>query len=165
MEKLILVGCPPLEDKYVDEITNRRLCNLSERDCCTFNGIKDDITCDKDMQIMRALVEKADNVCPLKNSHSKFTKLDGEMYSKVWSEAVKMRREGRLLSVFQNIECKIYLIHGENDPHPITGIVYPLLHQNIDYETYILPKCGHSPFEEKYANENFFEIVKNIILR
>jgi len=59
---------------------------------------------------------------------------------------------------------KIYLIHGENDPHPITGNVYPFLQQNVDCETYILPKCGHSPFEEEHANERFFEIVKNIIL-
>ena len=164
VEKLILVGCPPLEDKYVDEITNRRLCNLSKKDRCTFNRIKDDITCNEDMLIMQALIEKADNVCLLKTSHARSTSIDGKMYSQVWSEAAKMRHEGRLLSAFSNIACKIYLIHGENDPHPITGIVYPLLHQNIDCETYILPKCGHSPFEEEYANERFFEIVKNIIL-
>jgi len=164
VDKLILVGCPPLEDKYVDEITNRRLCNLSEKDRHTFNRIKDDITCSEDMLTMQALIEKADNVCLLKNGLPKSTNLDGKMYSQVWSEATKMRHERRLLSAFSNIECKIYLIHGENDPHPITGIVYPLLQQNVDCETYILPKCGHSPFEEKHTNEIFFETVKSIIL-
>lgn len=164
VEKLILVGCPPLEDKYVDEITNRRLRNLSEKDRCTFNRIKDDITCSENLLTMQALIEKADNVCLLKSGQPKSTNLDGKMYSQVWSEAAKMRYERRLLSAFSNIECKIYLIHGENDPHPIIGIVYPLLQQNIDCKTYILPKCGHSPFEEEYANERFFEIVKNIIL-
>ena len=91
VEKLILVGCPPLEDKYVDEITNRRLCNLSETDRYTFNRIKNDIACNEDMLIMQALVEKADNVCLLKSSQSKSTTLDSKMYSQVWAEATKMR--------------------------------------------------------------------------
>lgn len=164
VEKLILVGCPPLEDKYAEEITDRRLQNLPEEDRCIFTRIKDDISCDEDMRTMQALIAKSDNWCLRGDCRQISQIIDSKMYSQVWPEAAMMRHEGKLSSAFRDIKCRIYLIHGENDPHPIAGVVTPLLDLGIDFEAHILPGCGHSPFEEEQAGERFFGIAKDIIL-
>lgn len=161
-EKLVLVGCPPLKDKYVREITDRRLNNLSCEDCVTFHQLKD-ITCNSDMKKMQSLIEKSDNYCLFETEQAQPLKCDSKMYSMIWPEAAKLRSNGALLTAFSNIKCKIYLIQGEVDPHPANGVIIPLSQIGVDCRTYILPQCGHSPFRERYANMDFYNALINII--
>ena len=59
--------------------------------------------------------------------------------------------------------CKIYLIQGTYDPHPVKGVMIPLEDNNVPCEVYVLKKCGHSPFMEKYAKDEFYNILNEII--
>ena len=90
-------------------------------------------------------------------------KTDSQMHNVIWKEAAKLRTSGKLLASFKNIKNKIVLIQGEIDPHPAKGIIIPLQENGIECETYILEKCGHSPFMEKYAKEDFYKILLAII--
>lgn len=74
-----------------------------------------------------------------------------------------MRTNGELLKAFRNIKSKMYLIQGESDPHPAKGVTIPLQENGIPCETYILAKCGHSPFMEKYARDEFYYILVRIM--
>ena len=58
---------------------------------------------------------------------------------------------------------EVYLIQGESDPHPVKGVMIPLQENGVPCETYILEKCGHSPFMEKYAKDEFYKILMQII--
>ena len=90
-------------------------------------------------------------------------KTDSEMHNAIWSEAAKLRTDGKLLEAFKRIQCKICLIQGVYDPHPVKGVTMPLQENNVPCETYILEKCGHSPFMEKYAKDEFYNILKGIM--
>lgn len=37
-------------------------------------------------------------------------KTDNEMYNRIWNEATKLRTNGELLTAFQNIQSKLFLI-------------------------------------------------------
>ena len=84
------------------------------------------------------------------------------MHNLIWSEAAKLRTDGKLLEVFQKIDSKIFLIQGQNDPHPAKGVMIPL-QKNVSCEAYVLEKCGHSPFMEKYVKDEFYSIFEEIL--
>ena len=163
VENLILIGSGPLEDKYVAEIGTRRFENLSEEDSAIFQRLINNQATDEDMAKIPKVFEKSDNYCLENRDMHKADKTDSQMHNMVWEEAAKLRTTGKLLSSFKNIKNKIVLIQGENDPHPARGVMIPLEENGIECEIYILEKCGHSPFMEKYAKEDFYRILLGII--
>lgn len=163
IERIILIGSGPLEDKYVSEIGARRFKNLSEKDGEIFKRLIDNQATDEDMKKISKVFEKSDNYCLENKDLHRADKTDSQMHNIIWEEAAKLRTNGKLLTSFKQIKSKIVLIQGEIDPHPARGIIIPLQENGVECETYILEKCGHSPFMEKYAKENFYKILLEII--
>ena len=163
IDRIILVGSGPLEDKYVSEIGARRFQNLPKEDGAIFQRLIDNQATDEDMEKIPNIFEKSDNYCLENREKHKADKSDSEMHNKVWSEAAGLRTSGELLTSFKNIKSKIFLIQGEIDPHPVKGVTIPLQENDVPCETYILEKCGHSPFMEKYAKDEFYKILIQII--
>lgn len=163
IEHVILIGSGPLEDKYVSEIGTRRFQNLSEEDGAIFQRLIDNQATDEDMKKIPNILEKSDNYCLEGREKHMADKTDSEMHNKVWSEAAKLRTGGKLLASFKNIKSKIYVIQGQVDPHPAKGVTIPLQENGISCETYVLEKCGHSPFMEKYAKNEFYKILIEVI--
>ena len=62
-KNIILVGCPPLADKYVKEISLRRLQNLSDKESKIFERMIDNVATDEDMKKIPSILEKSDNYC------------------------------------------------------------------------------------------------------
>lgn len=164
IKSVILIGCGPLEDQYVSEIGSRRLQNLTDEDSAIFQRLISNQATDEDMEKIPRILDKSDNYCLENREKHRADKADSEMHNKVWSEAAKLRTSGELLASFKNIKSKLYLIQGELDPHPVKGVTLPLQNNNIPCETYILEKCGHSPFMEKYAKEEFYKILMQAII-
>lgn len=161
-ENVVLVGCPPLEDRYVSAVTSRRIRNLSGMDQDIFRRLAANRASDEDMGKIPQILEQSDNYCLDCSEMPENVEADSEMYNRVWSEAAALRTNGELLAVFQRIQSRLYLIQGESDPHPAEGVTGPLKEKGIPCETHILQKCGHSPFQEKYAKEEFYRILLQI---
>lgn len=162
-DNVILVGSGPLEDKYVSEIGARRSQNLSEENNAIFQRLINNQATKEDMEKIPAVFDQSDNYCLENRELHKADETDNEMHNRVWSEAAKLRTNGDLISAFKNIKSKLYLIQGEKDPHPAKGVIIPLQENGVECEAYILEKCGHSPFMEKYAKEEFYKILLQII--
>ena len=116
------------------------------------------------MKRISLVFQKSDNYCLQDGELHKADKVDSEMHNSIWSEAAGLRTSGKILDSFRRIKCKLYLIQGATDPHPVNGITVPLQEIRVACETYVLDKCGHSPFMEKYAKDKFYEILYQIIL-
>jgi len=162
-KNMILVSCPPLTDQYVKEISLRRLRNLSDEESKIFQRMIDRVATDEDIKKIPGILEKSDNYCLESREKLIADEADHEMYNRIWNEAAKLRTTGELLTAFKNIQSKLFLIQGSFDPHPVEGVVEPLEENGIPCQTYILEKCGHSPFMEKYAKEKFYDILQAII--
>ena len=162
-KNIILVGCPPLEDTYVREISSRRLQNLSGEERKIFQRMLDCAATDEDMKKIPDILEKSDNYCIETSEKNIAYKADHEMYNRIWDEAAKRRTNGELLNAFKNIQSKLFLIQGACDPHPVEGVTKPLEENGIPCQTYILEKCGHNPFMEKYAKEKFYDVLQALI--
>lgn len=158
-EKIILVGCAPLEDKYVKDISERRKKNLGEADRAALQRFTEHSGAE-DMRNILEILKKTDDYRPLEDEAPL---ADSAMYNSVWSEAAEARASGKLLSAFGRIKCKIIIIHGAEDPHPVDGVLLPLRNAGVPFEAHILDRCGHSPFREKYAKDIFYRILRDNI--
>lgn len=161
--RLILVGSGPLEDKYVSEIGRRRLQNLSEEDGAVFQRLVSNQATDEDMQRIPKVFEHSDNYCLTEREAHRADRTDSEMHNRVWSEAARMRSSGELMEAFRKIQCRIYLLQGDSDPHPVDGVIIPLRENGVECESHVLSRCGHSPFMEAYAKDVFYRILTEII--
>lgn len=165
VNKLILIGCAPLEVQYVGQIDTRRKNNLTATEGREFDQLiyllESAVGTDKGSVLRRlaVLADKSDyyDRQELVTDASDALQPDGVMYSKIWSEAAKLRESGELITSFRKITCPVTLIQGADDPHPYNGITEPLATSPV--KSYIIDKCGHTPWKEKQASKRFFEIL------
>lgn len=57
-KNIVLVGCPPLADKYVKEISLRRLRNLSDEERKIIQRVTDNVATGEDMTKIPGILEK-----------------------------------------------------------------------------------------------------------
>ncbi len=83
-----------------------------------------------------------------------------EVNDKVWSDFKVLRdTPGFLESEFAKIRMPVVVIHGEYDPHPIEGIRPFLRSVLLDVKFHILSNCGHYPWIERRARDQFFQLL------
>jgi pimeloyl-ACP methyl ester carboxylesterase len=173
VKKLVLVAGGPFEAKYTAGIDAERLNRLSEADRIEFLNLADIINdpagLDKDKSLARlgALAAKADsfNALPLpRYEPPEGMGVSEEINRKVWAEAKKLRVSGELLETGKKIECPVIAIHGDYDTHPAEGVKAPLSSVLKDFKFILLEKCGHEPWMEKYARDEFFRVLRREIL-
>jgi len=169
INKLILVGSGPFEEKYADDLDATRKSRLSQKESeeysRTLKKLKDPNIAVKDNMIARLgqLVAKTDNYCLAESAIENMGEIsaDGDTYQLVWDEAAAMRKSGELLAIVSEIKCSVVAIHGDYDPHPIEGVKIPLEKNLKNFKVIMLNKCGHSPWKEKYAKDEFLKLLKN----
>ena len=51
-------------------------------------------------------------------------------------------------------------IHGDYDPHPAEGVQKPLSALIEEFRFVLLKKCGHTPWLERQAQEEFYKVLE-----
>ena len=167
IKKLILVGSGPYEEKYAAKIQEIRLNRLSEEERIEFESVfrtlNDPMTENKDIVFARlgALASKADAYDP-KIDNSEEIDCQAEIFQSVWSDAAELRSSGQLLELAKHIKCPVVAIHGDYDPHPAEGVQKPLSDILKSFRFVLLRNCGHKPWIERQAKDEFFRILKKI---
>ena len=170
VQQLILVGCAPFDDCYVPQIVQRRRERLSKKQRCRFNQVTEALDSPglaptvKTVLLseLQELVKQTDHYRPLASTTMvSFPK--GQLYSAIWSEAVKLRNNKTFYRILSQLSCPVSLIHGKYDPHPIDGVTTPLDSCGVKYRLFLLDQCGHFPFLEQYAVSSFYGIVKQLV--
>lgn len=94
---------------------------------------------------------------------------DGALFQRLVNKQATDEDMKRIPVLFEKsdnyLKSNLFIIQGSDDPHPAKGVIQPLEENGVECETYILEKCGHSPFMEKYAKEKFYEILFRIIVK
>lgn len=168
VNKLFLISSGPLEEKYVGEISQRRASRLSAEEHLEYQAILRKLSAEsgseKDVYLKKLgeLTSKSDNY-DIENQafeHGRTIKVDGAQYQSVWYEGVRLRKQGVLLKAALSLSIPIVIIHGAEDPHPPEGVIDPLRKKSKYVTSYVLDRCGHHPWKEKYAKERFWQIIR-----
>jgi pimeloyl-ACP methyl ester carboxylesterase len=91
--------------------------------------------------------------------------VQGDTFQKVWKDAAELRRSGRLLELGRRILCPVVAIHGDYDPHPPEGVEKPLVVILKDFRFIMLKSCGHTPWIERKAKDDFYRILREELTR
>lgn len=147
------------------KIHETRLNRLSEEERVEFESIfrtlGDLAIEDKESVFARlgALASKADTYDREMDRPEKID-LRADIFQSVWPEAAKLRSSGQLLELAKHIKCPVVAIHGDYDPHPAEGVQTPLSGILKSFRFILLKHCGHKPWIERQAKEEFFRILK-----
>ena len=170
VKKLILISSGPFEEKYAADITAERLNRLSENERVgvfkLIDVINGDAAGEKDQAMARfgETMAEADTYAPLPpETEPEPMPASEEINRKVWAEAQQLRVSGELLEMGWKIKCPVVAIHGDYDPHPAEGVKAPLSRVLKDFRFILLKKCGHEPWREKYARQEFFKVLRDEI--
>ena len=165
VEKLILVGSGPFEARYAGQIYATRLSRLSEEERGDFEAcverLADPAAGGKNTALARlgALVSRAD-AYDLDPAGAGAVQFRADVYERVWPEASDLRHSGRLLALVDEIQCPVVAIHGDHDPHPAEGVEAPLAGRLAEFRMILLARCGHSPWLERWAREEFYRVLR-----
>lgn len=166
VKAMVWIGCPPLEESYAALINQRRLANLSKQEgkqlLQALAALEKSAPAAQAhaLQTVNELCQKADFVCPVFEEQEDIPAPDEKAFSAVWPQAATLRAKGTLLKAAQLISCPLTLIHGQQDPHPPQGVSAPLTRLGISFNEVILPRCGHTPWTEKYAQADFLRVLQ-----
>ena len=170
VEKLILVGSAPYEEKYASKIMDTRMSRLGENErneaLSLMEAFNDPATQNKNSLMARfgKLISKADSYDPMPHD-DEILEYQYELSQSVWEQAMKLRSSDKLLSLGRKITCSVIAIHGDYDPHPAEGVKEPLSRTLKDFRFILLEKCGHCPWLEQSAKVRFYDILKKDLLR
>lgn len=166
VEKVILVSAPPFKKEYAENIMSTRMDRLSTENKEQLKQIvgmfADPSTQNADLNEFKKFIVEVDSYDP------QFYKDNGEefhidIFRQVWPEANDLRDSGELLPLGKQIKCPVVAIHGDSDSHPYEGVQTPLNAVLKDFKFILLEKCGHTPWIEKYARNEFYEVLRQEI--
>ncbi len=81
-----------------------------------------------------------------------------------WDDELRLQADGTHPAAFSAIRSDVLMVHGDFDPHPglmIRDSLRPHLPQ-LEYRE--LARCGHYPWLERHAREEFFTVVREWLL-
>jgi len=186
--KLILVSSGPFAESGAAELRTRRLDRLDDAEKAEYEaaiaGLSDPAAPDSDrlLEKLGRLAAKADAYAPIVETEPGEVRVDGEIYRAVWREALQVRRSGALLREARLVRCPVVAIHGDSDSSPAAGVAEslsiaqsgdrhevsqkprnssqsPLCGESPLCRLVVLAQCGHTPWLERYAKEEFYRIL------
>lgn len=168
IKKLILVSTPPLEIKHAPNLANIWLERLSESDRVEFLALESTVYDGKDerknelMGRLFRLIAKADSHTPIPGEDD-VLEYQLDINIAVGLELRKLLASGGLIKLGKDIKCPVMAIHGDYDPRPAAATQKPLSGAIKNFKFILLEKCGHYPWMEKYARDEFFKVLREEI--
>lgn len=167
VKKLILISSGPFEEEYTHQTMETRLNRLDETEkkevlflLATLNSPTSNSGC---FARFGELMNKADSY-DLLTDETEVMFSNPNIYRGVWEQASKLRSNGELIKMGTSIKCPVVAIHGDHDPHPAEGVRVPLSHVLQDFRFTLLEKCGHRPWLERHARDDFYRILRSEIV-
>jgi pimeloyl-ACP methyl ester carboxylesterase len=169
VNKLILISSGPFDAGHAVDIINVRVERLSEENKKKlFRWIErlndpDEKNKNELFREVGELIYMADSFDPVEREYSDI-KYDYDRYLQVWNEAQELRKSLELLNAVSRVNCPVVAIHGNYDPHPADGVRNPLAARLKDFKFHLIRNCGHHPWEEKMARDEFLSILSDCIV-
>ncbi|MEE9127314.1 MAG: alpha/beta hydrolase, partial [Planctomycetota bacterium] len=90
---------------------------------------------------------------------------DARAHHETWEDMVQLQEAGFYPKAFAAIDAPVLMLHGATDPHPgpmIRASLEPHLPQ-LEYHEW--QRCGHYPWLEKAARDEFFAVLSGWLAR
>lgn len=167
VKKLLLVGCGPFEVKYLDQLKRARWAKFTPEEQRALDEaiaqMDSGAEMDPEKKTLFLRLIDADHHCLRSDLEPDQSTFNETQHRALMNEFMPMRESGELLESACFIRCPVVAIHGRQDPHPWEGVGVPLKERLSDFRMILLDQCGHEPWRERYAHEEFFEVLRSEI--
>jgi pimeloyl-ACP methyl ester carboxylesterase len=88
-----------------------------------------------------------------------FETCDARAHQETWDDMMRLQAAGIYPQAFETIRVPVMMLHGAADPHPgqmIRASLEPYLEQ-LEYREW--DRCGHYPWLEPAARDDFFRVL------
>ena len=166
VKKLILIGTAPLEVKSAPDFWKIRFERLSENEKAEVSLLQkliwDGVAEDKSVSMRRRfrLLAKGD-AYDIITSRDEVLEYQLEISNAVGQEMNKLLMGGEYLELSKQITCPVVAICGDYDPRPYELVRESLSRVHKVFKFILLEKCGHTPWLERYARDEFYKLLKN----
>lgn len=159
--KIILIGCGAFKASYLDLMNQRRQQKLTSDELTDVDAFFSKIAKNEEIELsyFGRLMTKMDSY-ELSHYDDELLFFDMKGFHMLMDELCILRRHGALLEMSKTIHAEVVVIHGKDDPHPYEGVVEPFTEIGLKYRIHLIDRCGHTPWCEKYARAEFYQIIK-----
>lgn len=115
---------------------------------------------DDRLKIIGSLHQRIDSV-DLISHKDETAAFDARAHEETWADMLRLQAEGLYPASFAAIRNPVLMLHGAEDPHPgsmIRDSLAPFLPQ-LEYHE--LQRCGHYPWLEKAAKDDFYAVLRD----
>lgn len=164
VKMIILVGSGSYEEEYLSSMNSKRISRLSEEEnsrvSVLMNILNDSSHHDRKDALSEfgKLMSKADSYDPI-YLEDEAIDFHPNVFKRCMNELNRLRSSKKLLDIGNDIECPVIAVHGEYDSHPYEGVKEPLTKVIKDFKFLLLKDCGHYPWNEAKAKEEFYNIL------
>ncbi len=89
-----------------------------------------------------------------------FEACDARAHDETWNDMLRLQADGTYPAAFASIESPVLMLHGAFDPHPGSMIRASLVPHVRRLEYVEWERCGHYPWIERHAREEFFGTLR-----
>jgi pimeloyl-ACP methyl ester carboxylesterase len=162
---LVLIGCGTFDDasrkvleetrrQRMDEALGRRMERLS----------LDYPDPDERLAALGRMFEQIDSV-ELIAGGGESLRCDAQAGEETWNDMLRLQAEGVYPGAFAAIGVPALMLHGREDPHPGAMIYAGLKVHLPQLEYHELARCGHYPWREKAARDEFYAMLRGWLER
>ncbi len=116
---------------------------------------------------MQQVFSRADDYEPIdrRNEQEMTPDFDLEAHTETWNDMLRLQAEGVYPEAFVRVKSPVLMMHGDHDPHPGRMIEAVLRRHMPQLEYRELARCGHSPWNERHARDEFFGVLRSWLFR
>ncbi len=89
-----------------------------------------------------------------------FVACDARAHEETWNDMLRLQADGTYPAAFAAIESPVLMVHGTFDPHPGPAIRASLARHLPQLEYVELDRCGHYPWIERAARDEFYSVLR-----
>lgn len=164
---LVLVGCGTFDqaarEEFKRRLESRRTADMQRR----LEELDNDASLTDAERLSRkgGIMDELYTVCrrkplPDEPSGDLIGPFDAAAHQQTWDDELRLQAEGRHPAAFAAITAPVLMLHGADDPHPGEIISRGLAQLVPQLEYRELSRCGHSPWNEEYAHEKFYNELR-----
>ena len=110
-----------------------------------------------------AIYSRIQSLKPYRDCTDDVVYFDEEGFRQTWADTLSLQKQNIQPAEFENIRAAVTMIHGKDDPHPGRLIHKSLVRFIPSLQYFDLPRCGHKPWIEQYAEEDFYKLLINCL--
>jgi pimeloyl-ACP methyl ester carboxylesterase len=166
IDRIILIGCGTFDENSRKIYRNNMTKRMTDNDQKRIKKIEALLEAENDRHKRNELLAESGLIYsriqsykPSDDCISDIMNFDEGAFRQTWADAISLQQQRVQPAEFASIGIPVVMIHGDEDPHPgklIYDSLFPFI-KNLRY--FGLPRCGHKPWIEQYAKDNFYELL------